>query len=92
MRRLGASGFVGLVVIRMVQRPVALRVGLYCLMVLILEVMQRPGVMRAAYFEFKRPSIGTFESPLQRSAQTPGATRIMASGVLSTRANSSYGE
>jgi hypothetical protein len=22
--------------------------------------MQRPGVMRAAYFEFKRPSIGTF--------------------------------
>ena len=76
MRRLGASGFVGLVVIRMVQRPVALRVGLYCLMVLILEVMQRPGVMRAAYFEFKRPSIGTFESVLSRDwTQHPRATR-----------------
>ena len=50
----------------MVQRPAVLRVGLYCLMVLILKVMQRPDVTRAAYFEYKRPSIGTFEAPLQR--------------------------
>ena len=62
VRRLDASRFVGLVVIRVVPRPLTLRVGLFCLMVLILEVIRRLDVTGVAYFEYERPSVGAFES------------------------------
>ena len=44
-RRLAAAPGVGLVQIGVVPRPLALRQGLFCLMVLILEVIQRTYAM-----------------------------------------------